>query len=260
MITFFHAIILGIVEGFTEFLPISSTGHLIITSHFLGILDSEFLKSFEIIIQLGAILAVVVFYFKRIISSRDLWKKVFAGFVPTAIIGYGLYKIIKTFLIGNLWVVSLALIIGGIALVAFEKWYGKRARHGKSLDDMNYREAVVIGCVQSLAVIPGVSRSAATIIGGLVQGLSREAIVEFSFLLAVPVIAAAAFLDIIKTPLHFTGGQWGTIVLGSAVSFIVALFAIKFLLQFVKTRSFEWFGYYRIVLGVTVIGIMLLVG
>jgi undecaprenyl-diphosphatase len=248
-----HTIILGIVEGLTEFLPISSTGHLIIASHLLAIDQTEFLKSFEIIIQFGAILAVGVLYIKKIFSSSDLWKKVLAGFIPTAIIGYILYKIIKTFLLGNIVVVAWSLLIGGIILVIFENWYGKRTRHGKSLDDMTYREAVLIGCAQSIAVIPGVSRSAATILGGLVQGISREAIVEFSFLLAVPVIAAAALLDIVKTPLHFSGNEWGTIVLGSLVSFIVAIVAIKSFLSFVKKNSFKVFGYYRIILGIVVL-------
>ncbi|MEI8224000.1 MAG: undecaprenyl-diphosphatase UppP [bacterium] len=248
-----HAIILGIVEGLTEFLPISSTGHLIITSHLLSIPTTDFLKSFEIIIQVGAIAAVVVLYFKKILASRDLWKKVFAGFIPTAIIGYGMYKIVKLFLIGNIVVVAWSLLLGGIFLVCFERWYGKRKRHGKSMEDMTYREAIIIGCIQALAVIPGISRSAATIVGGLTQNISREAIVEFSFLLAVPVIGAAAFLDIIKTPINFTRNEWGLLAVGLITSFIVAVLAIKFFLSFVKSHTFEWFGYYRIVLGIAVL-------
>lgn len=253
-----HAIILGIVEGFTEFLPVSSTGHLIITSHILGITQTEFIKSFEIIIQLGAILAVGVLYVQKIFSDKTLWKKVIVGFIPTAIIGYVLYKLIKEFLIGNILVVAVALVIGGIILIMFERWYKQTERHGKSLEDMNYWEAFIVGCVQSLAVIPGVSRSAATIIGGLAQNISRAAIVEFSFLLAVPVIAAAALLDIVKTPMHFSGNEWGIIGLGSVVSFIVALGSITWFLKFVKTHTFEWFGYYRIVLGTCIIIIVFL--
>lgn len=251
--TIFHTVIMGIIEGITEFLPISSTGHLIITSHFLGISETEFLKSFQIVIQMGAILAVVLLYLKRIISSRDLWKKILAGFIPTAIIGYGLYKIVKMFLIGNIVVVAWSLIIGGIVLVIFEKWYGKKKRLGKSLEDMNYREAIVIGLMQSIAVIPGVSRSAATIVGGLMQNISREAIVEFSFLLAIPVIAAAAFLDLIKTPMHFTSSEWGIIALGTSVSFVVAVMAIKLFLDYIKNHTFTWFGYYRIIIGIIVL-------
>lgn len=251
--TIIHAALLGIVEGLTEFLPVSSTGHLVIASHFLGIPETEFLKSFEIVIQLGAILAVVALYFRRILSSRDLWKRVIAGFVPTAVIGYVLYKFVKTFLIGNIAVVAWSLIIGGIVLVAFERWYGKRKRHGKRLEDLNYREAILIGCAQAVAVVPGVSRSAATIVGGLAQDISREAIVEFSFLLAVPVIAAAAFLDLVKTPVRFAGSEWGMLAVGTVVSFLVAVFAIKYFLDYVKTNTFERFGYYRIALGIIVL-------
>lgn len=248
-----HAIILGIIEGLTEFLPVSSTGHLVIAAHVLTIPVTDFLKSFEIIIQAGAIAAVIVLYVKKITSSSDLWKKVLVGFIPTAVIGYGMYKIVKLFLIGNVVVVAWSLLLGGIFLVCFERWYGKKKRHGKSLDDISYREAIIIGCIQSIAVIPGISRSAATIVGGLMQNISREAIVEFSFLLAVPVIGAAAFLDIIKTPIHFTGSEFGLLGVGLVVSFIVAVASIKFFLSFVKNHTFEWFGYYRIIVGILVL-------
>jgi len=246
---FLHVIILGIVEGLTEFLPVSSTGHLILASQLLGIAQTEFVKSFQIVIQFGAILAVGVLYTKRIFSSNHLWKKVLVGFIPTALVGYVLYKIIKTFLIGNGVVVAVALIIGGVAIILFEKWYGSRQRFGKPLEDISYREALVVGLVQSLAVIPGVSRSAATILGGLAQNISRAAIVEFSFLLAVPVIAGAAFLDLIKTPIVFSGGEWGLLALGSLVSFITALLAIKFFIAYVQQKTFVVFGYYRIIIG-----------
>lgn len=255
-----HAIILGIVEGLTEFLPISSTGHLVIASHVLSIPSTDFVKSFEIIVQAGAIAAVVVLYVKKILASRDLWKRVLAAFIPTAVIGYVLYKVIKMFLIGNIVVVAWSLLLGGIFLVCFERWYGKKKRHGKNLEDISYREAIIIGCIQALAVIPGISRSAATIVGGLMQNISREAIVEFSFLLAVPVISAAAFLDIIKTPIHFTGSEIGLLGIGLVTSFIVAVLSIKFFLTFVKKHTFEWFGYYRIILGVLVLGFIFFIG
>lgn len=246
----FHVIILGIVEGLTEFLPVSSTGHLILSSWLLGIVQTDFVKSFQIVIQFGAIAAVLVMYTKRILASKHLWKKVVVGFIPTAIVGYALYKIIKTVLIGNVVVVACSLIIGGVGIIIFEKWYGSRQRFGKSLDDISYREAIVIGLVQSLAVIPGISRSAATIIGGLAQNISRAAIVEFSFLLAVPVIAGAALLDLIKTPVMFTLSEWGMLGLGTVISFITALFAIRFFITYVQKKSFTVFGYYRIVVGV----------
>lgn len=247
--TIFQSIILGIIEGFTEFLPVSSTGHLIITSYILGITSSEFLKSFEIIIQGGAILAVVVVYVKKIMTDKNLWKKVIVGCFPTAIIGYGLYSVIKYILLGNIMIVAIALIIGGAIIIFFEQWHGQKNGQGKVLDDMSYREAFIIGCVQSLAVIPGVSRSGATIIGGLAQNISRAAIVEFSFLLAVPIILAAAVLDIIKTPLVFSSQQWGLIAIGSTVSFFIALAAVHFFLRFIRTNTFAWFGWYRIIIG-----------
>ncbi len=247
--TIFQTIVLGVVEGLTEFLPISSTGHLILVSNWMLLEQTEFLKSFEIIIQLGAIMAVTALYTKRIRASRDLWKKVLIGFVPTAVIGYVLYNVVKMFLIGNVLVVAWSLVLGGVFLIFFEQWYGKKMRYGKKIEDITYREAFIIGSIQSLAVVPGVSRSAATIVGGLIQNISREAIVEFSFLLAVPIIGAAAILDLIKIPIHFTSSQWGHIVLGSVVSFITAIIAIKYFIAFVKNHTFEWFGYYRVALG-----------
>lgn len=252
-----HSIILGIVEGITEFLPVSSTAHLIIASHVLHLADSEFLKSFEIVIQFGAILAVAFLYIRKIFSSRTLWLRVAAGFIPTAIIGYVLYHFIKNVLIGNLLVVGLSLIVGGISLIAFERFYDKKTRAnlapenvGKILAEITYRDAFWVGVIQSLAVIPGVSRSAATIVGGRLIGISRAAIVEFSFLLAVPVIAGAAVLDIFKTPLVFSGHEWIMLAVGTLVSFIVAILAIRTFLKFIKSHSFEWFGWYRIGAGI----------
>lgn len=252
-----HVVVLGIVEGLTEFLPVSSTGHLIISSWLLGITQTDFVKSFQIVIQFGAIAAVLVMYTKRILTSTHLWKKVVVGFIPTAVVGYVLYKLVKTFLIGNVVVVAGSLIVGGIGIIAFEKWYGSRQRFGKALEDISYREAIMIGLVQSIAVIPGISRSAATIIGGLAQNISRAAIVEFSFLLAVPVIAGAALLDLIKTPVAFTLPEWGMLGLGVIVSFVTALFAIRFFITYVQQKTFTMFGYYRIVVGVIVLVLFL---
>ncbi len=252
-----HSIILGIVEGLTEFLPVSSTAHLIIASRMMHLADTDFLKSFEIIIQLGAILAVVVLYFKKIISSKTLWKKVLAGFIPTAIIGYVLYHFIKHVLIGNIVVVSCALVIGGLILIAFELFQERKTRDnlspalvGKSLNEITMQDAFIVGVIQSLAVIPGVSRSAATIVGGRMIGISRAAIVEFSFLLAVPVIAGAAVLDLIKTPVSFSGNEWVMLAIGTLVSFIVAIFAVQTFLKFIQKNSFATFGWYRIVVGI----------
>lgn len=247
-----HSIILGIVEGVTEFLPISSTGHLILAGKLLGLADSDFIKSFEIIIQLGAILAVVVLYWKKLWNWETI-KKLFVAFLPTAVIGLALYKIVKTYLLGNTIVVLWALFLGGVGLIAFELWYKRKdleARPPKGemeASPPSYRQAVALGFFQAIAIIPGVSRSAATIVGGLWLGLSRSAIVEFSFLLAVPTMLAASGLDIVKNYQTFSADQFGVLAAGFIVSFAVALAAIKFLLAFIRRHDFIPFGVYRIV-------------
>ena len=241
----FDAILLGIVEGITEFLPISSTGHLILVSELLRIPNDNFLKSFEISIQLGAILAVVVTYWRSFLNIEIL-KKILTAFLPTAIIGFVLYSFIKAFLIGNSAVVVAALLLGGILLIVFEKFY-KENREEKEIEDITYKQAVVIGLVQSVAVIPGVSRSAATVIGGLSLGIPRAVIVKFSFLLAVPTMLAATTFDIYKNYQQFDSSSFYLLGIGALVAFIVALFTVRFLLKFVRNHSFVAFGVYRIV-------------
>lgn len=241
-----HAVILGIVEGITEFLPISSTGHLILVSNLFGIPQTEFLKTFEIAIQLGAICAVVALYFKKFFDIEIL-KKLFVAFLPTAVIGLAFYKIIKTYLLGNELVVLGALFIGGIALIAFEMWHTENEAGATEIKDITYKQAALIGVFQAIAVIPGVSRSASTIVGGLFLGLKRITIVEFSFLLAVPTMAAATGLDVIKNTALFTSGNLPALAVGFIVSFIVALLSIRFLLSFIRKHSFIPFGIYRIV-------------
>ena len=252
--TFLHSIILGIVEGITEFLPISSTGHLIITSRLLGLVDSEFLKSFEIIIQLGAILAVVVFYRKTIFNIKkiNLWKKVIAAFIPTGILGLILYKLIKQYLLGNVVAVIWALIIGGIILIAFEIWQQKNGEEKyHSIEEIPYLTAVIIGIAQIIAVIPGVSRSGTTIVAGRLLKLSKKTIVEFSFLLAIPVMIAASGLDLFKSraTLFSDSHELALLGVGFVVSFIVALGVIKWLLSYIQKHSFIAFGMYRILAG-----------
>ncbi|MCE9541638.1 undecaprenyl-diphosphate phosphatase [Candidatus Kaiserbacteria bacterium] len=242
---FTQAVIMGIVEGFTEFLPVSSTGHQIIVSHLLALPQTDFLKSFEIVIQLGAILAVVVLYWRQFLNINIL-KKLIVGFIPTGIIGLALYKIVKTYLIGNETVVLWALLIGGVALIAFE--YSHTEGEQDSLESITYTQAALIGLFQSLAIIPGVSRSAATIVGGLWLGLKRTTIVEFSFLLAVPTMAAATGLDVLKNAHTILSGGVGMLAVGFVVSFVVAIVSIRFLLSFVRSYSFVPFGVYRIVL------------
>lgn len=245
---FFTAIILGVVEGITEFLPISSTGHLILTAELLKIPQSEFLKSFEIAIQLGAILAVVVLYWRLLIIDREMLKKVAFAFVPTAFIGLIFYKIIKSFLLGNQYVVLYSLLIGGIFIIIFERVYQRKYQRSPTTVDISYRHAFLIGLFQSLAMVPGVSRAAATIIGGLMLGINRKAIVEFSFLLAVPTMFSATALDLVKTRGLFTHGDVIYIIVGLIVSFVTAIAAIKFLLNFIKNNSFIPFGIYRVIL------------
>ncbi len=246
--TVFESVLLGIVEGVTEFLPVSSTGHLILVSTLLGISQTEFAKSFEIAIQSGAILAVVVLYWKSFFNW-PLLKKVATAFLPTALIGLLLYKTVKTYLLGNEWVVLGALFVGGVALIAFEKFHGER-EGAHDLSSLSYRNAALIGVAQAVAIIPGISRSAATILGGLSLNLSRVAIVEFSFLLAVPTMAAATGLDLFKTSASFSSHEWILLGIGFAVSFFVALAAIRWLLRYVRGHSFVAFGIYRIILSV----------
>lgn len=243
-----QAIILGIVEGITEFLPISSTGHLILASTILGIPQTEFQKTFEISIQLGAILSVVVLYGRTLIKDRVLVQKVLVGFLPTGVLGLLLYKLVKHYLLGNQAVVVAALVIGGIILILFEMFH--TPAEGDDAKRISYKQAATVGLFQCLAMIPGVSRSASSIIGGLVQGIERKTIVEFSFLLAIPTMAAATGLDLLKTATHFSANEWEILAAGFVVSFVVALFSIKFLLHYIQKHTFISFGIYRIVAGV----------
>lgn len=256
---FLYSIILGMIEGVTEFLPISSTGHLILAEHLLRIPTTEFLKSFDIFIQLGAILAVVAIYWKKVWKNRNLIGKLLAGFLPTAIIGLTVYKIIKQFFLGNSLVVLVSLFIGGIIIIWFEKWYkGKFLDETKltKLENISYIQAIKIGLFQSIAVIPGVSRSGATILGGLWLGVERQAIVEFSFLLAIPTVAAATGLDLLKSGFDFSNIQWAYLAIGFFSSFITAYLAVKFLLNYIQKHDFTAFGWYRIILAI--IGFILL--
>lgn len=248
-----HIIILGIVEGVTEFLPVSSTGHLILVGELLRIPVTEFSKSFNIVIQLGAILAVVVIYWRRLFSSVELLKKVFVAFVPTAVIGYLVYKFVKTYLLGNNWVVVGALFIGGIILVVFERFVRKPAPTFEGNSEPTYLQAFLIGVFQVIAVIPGVSRSAATIVGGQLIGVEKKTIVDFSFLLAIPTMAAATGLDLLKSAGDFSSDQFGALAIGLVVSFVAALLAVKTFLAYVQNHSFAVFGWYRIVLAVFVL-------
>lgn len=243
----FDATILGIIEGLTEFLPVSSTAHLILGAKVLNLPQTDFVKSFEIIIQLGAILAVVTLYFKSFFNIEIL-KKVIVGFLPTAVIGLLVYKRVKEYL-GDISIVLWALFIGGILLIIFEIYNKRKVAVGS--DTITLKQSVIIGFCQCFAFIPGVSRSAATIIGGMMQGISRTAIAEFSFLLAVPTMVAATSLDILKNKETLVNsGNLGALILGFIISYIVAILAIKGFLSFVKKNDFVVFGVYRILIAV----------
>jgi undecaprenyl-diphosphatase len=245
-----HALIYGVVEGITEFLPISSTGHLMLTAKILQSGQTDFLKTFEVAIQCGAILAVVVLYWKTFIKSWAVWQRIMVAFIPTAIIGAVLYKVIKKVFLGSTDIVLWSLFIGGIALIVFEMFHRERGDALESIEAVTVRQAVIIGLFQSLAVVPGVSRAAATIVGGLCVGLRRKTIVEFSFLLAVPTMAAATALDLFKSAQSFTYDQAVFLSIGFIASFAVAVVAIRFLLAFIKRHNFIPFGVYRMVVAV----------
>lgn len=251
--TLIESILLGLLEGVTEFLPISSTGHLILAEHALGIADSEFTKTFTIAIQLGAILAIVLLYARRLLHAPRLIGKIAVAFIPTAVIGFTLYKLIKGYLLGNIVIVAWALGIGGVVMIVFELLRGKQlsAAHD-SIEDLPYWKAAVVGLAQSLAMIPGVSRSGATIIGGMLLGMSREAIVEFSFLLAIPTMLAATAYDLLKTYDQLSWDHTGLVAAGFVSAFIAAYLTAPALLRFIKRHSFIPFGIYRVALAVLV--------
>jgi undecaprenyl-diphosphatase len=246
--TYLHALILGIVEGVSEFLPISSTGHLILTSLLLHLEQTEFQKSFEIAIQLGAILSVVVLYWRTLLVNFEIQKRIITALIPTAIFGFIFYKIIKRVLLGNNTVVLCSLLIGGIFLVLFELWHREKENATEDLSDISYSKSFMIGLFQAVAMIPGVSRSAATIIGGLILGISRKTIVEFSFFLSVPTMVAATGLDMIKSSGQFSSEEFHILFIGFITSFIVALLSIKWLIHFIKNHTFISFGIYRILI------------
>lgn len=256
--SFFDAALLGIVEGITEFLPISSTAHLMMASKVLAIDPTEFLKSFEIVIQFGAIAAVLFMFGPKLLRSVGVWQKIIIAFLPTAVVGFLIYGFIKEYLIGNLAVAAWSLAIGGLVLIAVELFLSKRmaTEAQTSIETISNKKAFIIGLVQSIAVIPGVSRSAATIIAARLLGASRVTATEFSFLLALPTLGAAASYDLIKN-IHVIDGHATVLLVGFVASFIASALSIKLFLGFIKSHSFSPFGVYRIIVALLFIVIFL---
>jgi undecaprenyl-diphosphatase len=249
-------ILLGIVEGVTEFIPVSSTGHLVLAAELLGF-DSGASGTFEIVIQLGAILAVIVLYWRTFMNvliglgRRDpaaiiFTRNVLLGFIPSMAIGFVVYDYVKAML-GSPVLVCIALIVGGIAILVIERLVKKPTT--SSVEEMSWKTALGIGFIQCLSMIPGVSRSGATILGALSLGVERKTAAEYSFFLAVPTMLAASSYDLLKNAESLDSGAWGTIALGFVVSFVVALVVIRWFLKIVTRHGFAPFAWYRIVIG-----------
>lgn len=246
-----QAIILAIIEGITEFLPVSSTGHMIIASSFFGIAKDDFTKLFTIVIQLGAILSVVVLYFKRFFQTLDFYLKLFVAFVPAVVLGLLFNKKIDALLESPV-TVAVSLLIGGIILLKVDDWFNKPER-SENEKPISYLQAIKIGFFQCLAMVPGVSRSGASIVGGMSQGLSRTSAAEFSFFLAVPTMLGATLkkcYDYYKDGFVLSSEQINFLIIGNILAFVVALLAIKSFIGFLTKNGFKIFGYYRIVAGI----------
>jgi undecaprenyl-diphosphatase len=252
MIDFFQTIILGFIEGLTEFLPISSTAHLIVGELLLDVPPSPFLNFFTIFIQLGAISAVPILYFNRLTSSLLIYKFIIISFIPAVVLGVLLDDFLESLFQGY-WFICISWIIGGYVLIKIDKWIVDKEENPSSIENMSINQAFNIGLYQCLAMIPGVSRSGASIIGGRIVGLKHRDAIEFSFLLGIPTILGACakkVLDYRDNIVEFTVGTNGIYLLVAfIISFIVALFSIKFMVNLVKNYGFKYFGYYRIVIG-----------
>lgn len=249
-----QAIVLAIIEGITEFLPVSSTGHMIIASSFFGIAHEDFTKLFTIVIQLGAILSVVVLYFKRFFQTLDFYFKLLVAFIPAVVLGLLLSDFIDG-LLENPVTVAVSLLVGGIILLKVDEWFNN-PNTAETSQEITYLQAFKIGMFQCLAMIPGVSRSGASIVGGMSQKLSRTTAAEFSFFLAVPTMLGATAkkcYDYYKAGFELSHDQVNLLVIGNVVAFIVALLAIKTFIGFLTKNGFKVFGYYRIIAGIALL-------
>ncbi len=245
----FESIILGIIQGFTEFLPISSTGHLIVASELMGINQTAVTKAYEVIIQFAAILAVVLTYSDKFTLKKiELWKKLILAFIPIGVVGFLLAKQVKSLF--SVEVVAIMFIMGGIIFLIVEKFYKEKEHHISDIEKISYKQALLIGFAQIAALIPGTSRAGSTIIGAMLVGLNRKASAEFSFLLALPVMCATTSYDLLKHYKDFTDANFLVLGVGFVVSFIVAYITIKLFLKFLENFTFVFFGLYRIALGI----------
>ena len=244
----FQAIIIGIIEGFTEFLPISSTGHMIVASSYLGVSQDSLTKAYEVIIQFAAILAVMLVYRDKLTFSKILlWQKLFVAFLPLAIVGFIFKDQIKALF--SVEVVAIMFIVGGIVFLIVEKFYKEDESHTSDVENVTYRQAFLVGIAQIFSLIPGTSRAGATIIGGLLLKMSRKTSAEFSFLLAIPVMGAVSGYDLLKHYSEFADANWGAFIAGFLTAFIVAYITIKLFLVFLQRFTFVSFGIYRILFG-----------
>jgi len=246
-----EAFILAVVEGITEFLPVSSTGHMILTEGILGMKSNDFVQAFIINIQFGAILSVVVLYWKRFFQTMKFYYKLLVAFLPAAFFGLLLNDYIEG-LLESVYVVAVMLVIGGVVLVFVDRWFKNPPEEDQ---EVTYPKALKIGLFQVIAMIPGVSRSAATIIGGMTQKLTKKTAAEFSFFLAVPTMFAASGYKLMKNYTAFNVDNIGLLIFGNVIAFIVAFLAIKSFINFLTKHGFAIFGYYRIVVGLLIIGL-----
>jgi undecaprenyl-diphosphatase len=244
----FQAIIIAIVEGITEFLPVSSTGHMIITQKLLGIEPDAFVKLFTVNIQFGAILSVIILYWKRFFQSFDFYVKLFVAFLPAAFLGF-LFSGYIDRMLESVLVVAISLVLGGVILLFVDSWFNEPSEDQK----ISFPKAFIIGLFQTIAMIPGVSRSAATIVGGLTQKLSRKNATEFSFFLAVPTMFAASAYEMIKSYKAIQPQHINVLIIGNVVAFLVAMLAIKGFVAFLTRHGFKIFGYYRIIVGAIIL-------
>ena len=272
IIEILKVIFLGIVEGITEWLPIGSTGHMLLVDEFITLnMSEEFKEMFFVVIQLGAIIAVVVMFWNKMwpfqfkdksqpkvkMNTINMWIKVVVACIPSAVLGLLFDDLLEEYF-GNAVTIAIMLIVYGIAFILVENWNKKRTPKVEALDDISYKTAFIIGMFQVLSMIPGTSRSGATIVGALLIGVSRTAAAEFTFFLAVPTMVGASLLKLVKFGFAFTSAELITLAIGMVVAFVVSVLCIKFLMSFIKKHDFKPFGWYRIVLGIIVLAYFLI--